>query len=42
MDMGDEEDDEKWAILEGTVARDMLTRNLGRIDKVKDALPLGK
>lgn len=42
MDMGEEEDDEKWAILEGTVARDMLTRNLGRIDKVKDALPLGE
>lgn len=41
-DMGDEEDDAKWAVMEETVARDMLTRNLGRIDKVKDALPLGQ
>ena len=38
----DEEDDGKWAALEEMVARDMLTRNLGRIDKVKDALPLGQ
>lgn len=41
-DEGEEEDDAKWAVLEEMVARDMLTRNIGRIDKVKDALPLGE
>jgi nuclear GTP-binding protein len=43
-DMEDEasdEEDGKWAVLEEMVARDMLTRNMGRIDKVKDTLPLG-
>jgi nuclear GTP-binding protein len=39
---GDEDEDVKWAVLEEMVARDMLTRNIGRIDKVKDALPLGE
>ena len=38
----DEDEDVKWAVLEEMVARDMLTRNIGRIDKVKDALPLGE
>lgn len=37
-----EEQDAIWDELEQLVARDMLTRNLGRIDKVKDAYPLGE
>ncbi|WWC58751.1 uncharacterized protein I303_101295 [Kwoniella dejecticola CBS 10117] len=42
----DEEDDdeeisaEKWDALESRLAGDLLRRNLGRVDKVKDALPL--
>lgn len=39
---GDAVDDEKWALLEHVVARDMLTRNMGRIEKVKETLPLVK
>ncbi|KAJ9126222.1 hypothetical protein QFC24_001945 [Naganishia onofrii] len=31
-----------WDALEQLVARDMLTRNLGRVDKVKDTFPLVK
>jgi nuclear GTP-binding protein len=49
----DEEDDEedegemsdtmdKWDLLEERVAGDLLRRNLGRVDKVKDIFPLGK
>lgn len=37
-----EDDAEKWRIMEETVARDMLTRNLGRVDKIKDPMPLGE
>jgi nuclear GTP-binding protein len=37
-----EEQSAIWDELEQLVARDMLTRNLGRIDKVKDAYPLGE
>ncbi|WWC66242.1 uncharacterized protein I206_100143 [Kwoniella pini CBS 10737] len=41
----DDEDDEeiepeKWDALESKLAGDLLRRNLGRVDKVKDALPL--
>lgn len=36
-----EEQNAIWDELEQLVARDMLTRNLGRIDKVKDSYPLG-
>lgn len=33
---------DKWDLLEERVAGDLLRRNLGRVDKVKDILPLGK
>lgn len=40
---GDEEaQQDKWDRLEEIVARDMLLRNLGRVDKVKDVAPLGE
>lgn len=32
----------KWDALEARVAGDMLRRNLGRVDRVKDVLPLGE
>jgi nuclear GTP-binding protein len=38
----DGDDQEVWDKLEDRVAGDLLRRNLGRIDRVKDALPLGK
>ena len=37
-----EQNEEKWDALEGVVAGDLLRRNLGRVDRVKDVLPLGK
>lgn len=37
---GDEEDPEKWDRLEARVAGDLLRRNLGRVDRVKDVFPL--
>lgn len=37
-----EEQNKIWDELEQLVARDMLTRNLGRVDKVKDSYPLGE
>lgn len=37
-----EEQNAIWDELEQLVARDMLTRNLGRVDKVKDSYPLGE
>lgn len=43
MDDSDDEDDEdegKWDALEARVAGDLLRRNLGRVDKVKDVFPL--
>ncbi|BEJ16665.1 hypothetical protein CspHIS471_0600660 [Cutaneotrichosporon sp. HIS471] len=50
VEMDDEEDDEdeekaaaaaaKWDALEARVAGDLLRRNLGRVDKVKDVFPL--
>lgn len=33
--------DEKWDMMEDRIAGDLLRRNLGRIDKVKDVFPLG-
>ncbi len=33
---------EKWDVLERFVAKDILTRNLGRVDKIKDPYPLGE
>lgn len=36
------DEDEKWDILEARVAGDLLRRNLGRVDKVKDVFPLGE
>jgi nuclear GTP-binding protein len=50
-DEEDQEDEEeglseeklaKWDALEARVAGDMLRRNLGRVDRVKDVLPLGE
>jgi nuclear GTP-binding protein len=40
----DEEDEEEkdWDALQEQVVSDMLRRNLGRIDRVKDVLPLGE
>lgn len=35
-----EEDEAKWDALEARVAGDLLRRNLGRVDKVKDVFPL--
>ncbi len=32
---------EQWDALEAAVAKDILTRNMGRVDKIKDPLPLG-
>ncbi|WVQ85677.1 hypothetical protein IAT38_007843 [Cryptococcus sp. DSM 104549] len=39
-DEDEEEDPEKWDVLEARLAGDLLRRNLGRVDKVKDAFPL--
>jgi len=41
-DEEDEEDEDKWDALEARVAGDLLRRNLGRVDKVKDVFPLGE
>lgn len=41
-DEEEDEDDEKWDLLEARVAGDLLRRNLGRVDRVKDVFPLGK
>lgn len=44
-DEGSDDEDEleaKWDELEARVAGDLLRRNLGRVDKVKDVFPLGK
>lgn len=38
----DEEEAAKWDMLEAQVAGDLLRRNLGRVDRVKDVFPLGK
>lgn len=38
----DEEEAAKWDALEAQVAGDLLRRNLGRVDRVKDVFPLGK
>lgn len=40
MDEDVEENPEKWDLLEARVAGDLLRRNLGRIDRVKDVFPL--
>ncbi|WOO79019.1 Guanine nucleotide-binding protein-like 3 [Vanrija pseudolonga] len=39
-DEDEDEDDEKWDLLEARVAGDLLRRNLGRVDRVKDVFPL--
>ncbi len=44
-EMDDEEiqsKQERWDILERLAAKDMLARNMGRVDKVKDSYPLGE
>jgi nuclear GTP-binding protein len=33
---------EKWDLLETYVTKDILTRNVGRVDKIKDPYPLGE
>lgn len=38
----DEQDSEKWDKLEAKLSGDLLRRNLGRVDRVKDVFPLGK
>lgn len=38
----DEEEAAKWDALEAQVAGDLLRRNLGRVDRVKDVFPLRK
>lgn len=38
----DEAQMDKWDLLEERVAGDLLRRNLGRVDRVKDILPLGE
>lgn len=38
----DEQDPEKWDKLEAKLSGDLLRRNLGRVDRVKDVFPLGK
>lgn len=38
----EEGDEEDWDALEDRVAGDMLRRNLGRVDRVKDVFPLGE
>lgn len=41
-DEEEDEEDDKWDQLESRVAGDMLRRNLGRVDRVKDVFPLGE
>jgi nuclear GTP-binding protein len=38
----DEEKLKKWDQLEQTMTGDLLRRNLGRVDRIKDIIPLGK
>lgn len=38
----DEEEAAKWDMLEAQVAGDLLRRNLGRVDRVKDVFPLSE
>lgn len=38
----DEEGEKVWDELEERVAGDLLRRNLGRVDRVKDVMPLGQ
>jgi nuclear GTP-binding protein len=37
-----EEDEDKWDALEARVTGDLLRRNLGRVDRIKDVFPLGE
>ena len=43
-DMGDDDeiDQEKWDALEEDAIGDVMRRNLGRIDRIKEVLPLGQ
>jgi nuclear GTP-binding protein len=42
QDEFDEDAEDKWDALEARVAGDLLRRNLGRVDRVKDVFPLGE